>query len=121
MSLSMIVTASVFATPAITSVTVTDNSAGTWSNGLLNCQTLGLCVDVTLNDNLLLSLPNGRNEWASSTTQNFSTTEFETHYANQLRSSAELLSALLTVASNYLHYHPKYTVTLKITGAGNGR
>jgi hypothetical protein len=113
------VTASVFATPAITNVTVTDNSAGTWSNGLLNCQTLGLCVDVTLNDNLLLSLPNGRNEWASSTTQTFSSTEFETHYANQLRSSAELLSALVTVASNYLHYHPKYTVTLEITGAGN--
>ncbi len=112
--LSILFSSYAAATPTITSVTATDNSAGTWSDGVLSCQTLGICADITLNDNLLLSLPNGRTEWTSSTSQSFSSTQFETHYANQLRSSAELL-----LVNNYLNYHPKYTVTVNIAGAGN--
>jgi hypothetical protein len=105
------------ATPTITNVNIADVSSGQWGDGLLlepDCPALGPCGSIIFKDNLFLSVPNGRTEWASATTQSFTATQFDTRYSNQFRSGAELLQI-----NSRLYYHPKYTVTLTISGSGN--
>lgn len=117
LALAWLLPLSAAAAPAITSVNISDTSAGTWGDGLLtepDCPALGPCGSVTFKDNLFLSVPNGRNEWSSAATQSFTSTQFETRYANQFRSGAELLQI-----NSRMYYHPQHTVTLTIAGAGN--
>jgi hypothetical protein len=104
------------AAPAITGLTISNNTAGTWGDNIApepDCPAAGACPGITWKDDSAFSVPNGRSEWNSSTSSSFTGTTFTSRYANQLRSKSQV-----SININ-LYYRPSYLVTVNITGSGN--
>ena len=105
-------------TPAITSVTTSDNSFGLWGDDIApepDCYgSIGNCPGKSFIDNSAWSIPNGKSEWNSNVSStNFTAQTFSARYTNELRTEGQV------AINTALYYKPRFNVTVSIAGEGH--